>query len=63
MDNEQKRVQSFRVSTLTIRQLDWLAEQWGTSKTETLALIVERVYRVEHAAEDLAASVGGRAGK
>lgn len=56
-------MQSFRVSALTIRQLDWLAEQWGTSKTETLALIVERVYRVERAAEDLAASVGGRAGK
>lgn len=57
MDNEQKQVSSFRLSKLTIRQLDSLAREWGTSKTETLALVVDRVYKTETLADDLAASV------
>lgn len=58
---QQKQVQSFRLSALTVRQLDWLTEQWGTSKTEALTLLVDRVYQVERAAaaDFLAAGVEG----
>lgn len=50
---QQKQVQSFRLSNLTIRQLDWLVAQWGTSKTEALTLLVDRVYQQERAASDM----------
>lgn len=58
---QQKQVQSFRLSDLTVRQLDWLTAQWGTSKTEALTLLVDRVYQVERAAavDFLAAGVDG----
>jgi hypothetical protein len=58
---QQKQVQSFRLSALTVRQLDWLTEQWGTSKTEALTLLVDRVYQRERtlAVDLLAAGVDG----
>ena len=54
---QQKQVQSFRLSELTVRRLNWLIERWGTSKTEALTLLVDRAYRTETLADDLAASV------
>ena len=54
---QQKQVQYFRLSDLTVRQLNWLIERWGTSKTEALTLLVDRAYRTETLADDLAASV------
>ena len=58
---QQKQVQSFRLSALTVRQLDWLMGQWGTSKTEALTLLVDRVYQQERAAvvDFLAVGVDG----
>ncbi len=58
---QQKQVQSFRLSALTVQQLDWLTAQWGTSKTEALTLLVDRVYRIERAeaVDLLAAGVDG----
>ncbi len=50
---QQKQVQSFRLSALTVRQLDWLTDRWGTSKTEALTLLVDRVYQQERAASDM----------
>lgn len=57
---QQKQVQSFRLSAITVRQLDWLTAEWGTSKTEALTLLVDRAYRAARAADYLAASVDGR---
>ncbi len=54
-----KNARTFRLSSLTERQLDALAAQWGTSLTETLTLIIDRAWRVEsfageHSAADMA---------
>lgn len=40
-----KQTKSYRISTLTISQLEQLAELWGTSLTETLTLIIDRAYQ------------------
>ncbi len=50
---QQKQVHSFRLSNLTIRQLDWLVAQWGTSKTEALSVLVDRAYQQERASVDM----------
>lgn len=42
-----KQTKSYRISTLTIQQLEELAEAWGTSLTETLTLIIDRAYQNE----------------
>lgn len=36
-----------RVSNLTRRQLDELSERWGTTQTETLTVIIDRMYQQE----------------
>ena len=36
-----------RVSGLTRRQLDELTVRWGTSKTETLTVIIDRIHKEE----------------
>jgi len=36
-----------RISALTRRQLDELGERWGTTQTETLTVIIDRMYREE----------------
>lgn len=36
-----------RVSALTRRQLDELGERWGTTQTETLTVIIDRMYKQE----------------
>ena len=38
---------NFRASDLTAQQLDWLMSKWGTSQTETMTVVVDRVYRQE----------------
>lgn len=38
---------NIRASTLTLQQLAKLMEWYGTSKTETLTVIIDRVYREE----------------
>lgn len=38
-----------RVSDLTRRQLNELGERWGTTQTETLSLIIDRVYNQDNA--------------
>lgn len=38
---------NIRASRLTIQQLEWLQQQWNTSLTETLTIIVDRAYRQE----------------
>lgn len=38
---------SYRLSDLTLRQLQELSERWGMTKTETLSVILDRVYRQE----------------
>ena len=38
---------SFRLSDLTLRQLQELSERWGMTKTETISVIVDRAYRQE----------------
>ena len=38
---------NFRASDLTAQQLDWLMSRWGASQTETLTVVVDRVYRQE----------------
>lgn len=36
-----------RISALTRRQLDELGERWGTTQTETLTVIIDRMYQQE----------------
>lgn len=36
-----------RISALTRRQLDELEKRWGTTQTETLTVIIDRMYRQE----------------
>lgn len=38
---------SYRLSDLTLRQLQELSERWGMTKTETISVIVDRAYRQE----------------
>lgn len=38
---------NFRASDLTERQLTALEERWGTSRTETLTIVIDRVFREE----------------
>jgi hypothetical protein len=38
---------NLRVSDLTRRQLDELSQRWGTTQTETLTVIIDRIYREE----------------
>lgn len=38
---------NFRASDLTARQLDALMQHWGTSQTETLTVVIERVFKQE----------------
>ncbi len=38
---------SYRLSALTLRQLQELSERWGMNKTETISLILDRAYRQE----------------
>ena len=38
---------SYRLSDLALRQLQELSERWGMTKTETLSVILDRVYRQE----------------
>jgi len=42
-----KKQISLRISDLTARQLEELAERWGTTQTETITVVVDRVYRQE----------------
>jgi hypothetical protein len=42
-----KQLTNFRASILTLDQLDKLAERWGTDRTETVTIAVDRVYRQE----------------
>lgn len=44
---ERKRQINFRASGLTARQLDVLAERWGTTQSETITIVVDRVYQHE----------------
>ena len=43
-----KRVKSYRSSILTIEQTEWLMQKWGTSQTETLTVVVDRVFQQEN---------------
>lgn len=43
-----KQQLNLRISDLTARQLDALTDRWGTSKTETITMIIDRMYREEH---------------
>lgn len=38
---------NFRASDLTARQLAELSERWGTTQSETITIIVDRMYREE----------------
>jgi uracil phosphoribosyltransferase len=38
---------NFRASDLTSRQLDALMQHWGTSQTETLTVVIDRIYQQE----------------
>lgn len=40
-----KQTKSYRISTLTISQLEELSKIWGTSLTETITLIIDRAYK------------------
>ena len=44
-----KQLTNFRASTLTLGQLVKRAEKWGTDRTETVTIAVDRVYREEKA--------------
>lgn len=39
---------NFRASTLTTKQLEWLMSEWGTSQTETLTVVIDRIYDQEN---------------
>ena len=43
-----KQQLNLRVSDLTTHQIKQLIEWWGTSKTETITLIIDRIYKEEH---------------
>lgn len=47
-----KNARTFRLSSLTERQLDALSAQWGTSLTETLTLIIDRAWQHDAAAAE-----------
>ncbi len=51
-----KAATSFRLADRTIGQLKTLAERWGMTVTETLAVLVDRVYEQEDARNDVAAA-------
>jgi len=36
---------SFRLSALTLRQLQELSERWGMTKTETISVVIDRAHR------------------
>lgn len=38
---------NIRASALTIEQLDWLSQKWSASRTETLTVAIDRIYRQE----------------
>lgn len=38
---------NFRASALTTKQLEWLMSEWGTSQTETLTVVIDRIYQQE----------------
>lgn len=38
---------NFRASDLTASQLDALMQHWGTSQTETLTVVIDRMYQQE----------------
>lgn len=42
-----KKQLNLRVSSLAREQLGQLTEWWGTSQTETLSLIIDRIYQQE----------------
>lgn len=42
-----KDLTNFRASDLTLRQLKTLSEKWGTNRTETVTIAVDRAYREE----------------
>jgi hypothetical protein len=42
-----KQQLNLRVSDLTTHQLKQLMEWWGTSKTETITLIISQAYNLE----------------
>ena len=44
-----KKQINIRASDLTARQLDHLMRRWGTSQTETLTLVIDRIFRQETA--------------
>lgn len=44
-----KELTNFRASDLTLRQLKTLSETWGTDRTETVTIAVDRAYREEQA--------------
>lgn len=46
-----KQQLNLRVSDLTTHQLKELMELWGTSKTETITLIIDRAYKAAQAGE------------
>lgn len=39
---------NFRASDLTARQLDWLMQRWGTSQTETMTVVIDRIFQQEN---------------
>jgi len=46
-----KKQKNFKVSNLTDFEFTELARRWNTSNTETLTIIVDRVYRAEFAVD------------
>ena len=38
---------NFRASDLTTQQLEQLMDRWGTSQTETLTVVIDRIYQQE----------------
>lgn len=41
------KAKSFRLASLTLRQLSELAEKWGTTETDALTVSLDRVYQQE----------------
>lgn len=50
---------NFRASQLTASQIEQLMGWWGTSQTETITVVVDRIYREEHAQREQTASDDG----
>jgi hypothetical protein len=42
---------NFRASGLTARQLNELAQRWGTTQSETLTVCIDRIYQQEMSME------------